>query len=161
MRLSFELKNPLTVEIRVEFFMGFSLYRWRRNEKCPGRWVPYTPSSHPYVYTAVRLSVCFVLEGREKKVAAVKSFLMGFFAFLPIECVLAGDFSKRWENVGGNQGGKKKNRLHIDTHMLYKCHEEEKFCTVADKMVGHGLWHMDGWGEPFLAIHIFPALIPD
>jgi hypothetical protein len=96
-----------------------------------------------------------------KKVAAVKSFLMGFFAFLPIECVLAGDFSKRWENVGGNQGGKKKNRLHIDTHMLYKCHEEEKFCTVADKMVGHGLWHMDGWGEPFLAIHIFPALIPD
>jgi hypothetical protein len=36
-RLSFELKNPLTVEIRVEFFMGFSLYRWRRNEKCPGR----------------------------------------------------------------------------------------------------------------------------
>ncbi len=44
------------------------------------------------MYTAVRLSVCFVLEGREKKVAAVKSFLMGFFAFLPIECVLAGDF---------------------------------------------------------------------
>lgn len=43
-------------------------------------------------------------------------------------------------------------------HVVQMSWRRKKFCTVADKMVGHGLWHMDGWGEPFLAIHIFPAL---
>ena len=72
----------------VSFFLSF--WSGGRNEKCQvDAWRPKSliPSSQPYVYTAVRLSVCSVLEGGRKKVAAVKSFLMGFFAFLPIECV--------------------------------------------------------------------------
>lgn len=53
---------------------------------------------HPVIRICVhRCAIVGVLRpGRKgKKVAAVKSFLMGFFAFLPIECALAGDFSKR------------------------------------------------------------------
>jgi hypothetical protein len=63
----FWIEKPPHCRDSCWIFHGFFSISLEKKWKCPGRWVPYTPSSHPYVYTAVRLSVCSVLEGREKK----------------------------------------------------------------------------------------------